>query len=254
MTFPRLLHMVKTVLFDSRPTLLSNSFFNTPQLKPRIQMLINPQTKRRALWRYVLILPVAALLLMCSQEDAVENIPPVKETVTASESVTNRDEVFLVVEQNPEPQGGMAALGDYLSKNLRYPAAAERANVQGKVFVTFIVAADGGISDVQILKGIGFGCDEEALRVIKQMSNWKPGRQSGKPVSVKFNLPIAFTLDEGEEAKANSAVVDDFLAKFDRFMVNGKVVDKLTFTKAFGENPKEISNDPSRRRISITTR
>ncbi|MBC8153948.1 MAG: energy transducer TonB [Bacteroidetes bacterium] len=241
-------------LFDSRPTLIANSFLNNSSLKTRIQMLINPKTNRRALWRYVLVLPVAALLLMCSQQDAIESELLAKDKDAVKRELTNRDEVFLVVEQNPEPQGGFSSLNDYLGQNLRYPEAAQKANVQGKVFVSFVVAADGGISDVQILKGLGFGCDQEAVRVIKQMPNWKPGQQSGRAVKVKFNLPIAFTLDEEEAAKANSGVVDNFLAKFDRFTVNGKVVDKSTFAKAFGKNPREISNDPSRRRISITTR
>ena len=100
-----------------------------------------------------------------------------------------------MVEQQPEFSGGMAALGQYLSKNLRYPAAAQRANVAGKVFVSFVVNTDGSIQDVQILKGLGFGTDEEAQRVVKGMPKWRPGKQSGRPVRVKYNLPINFTLE-----------------------------------------------------------
>lgn len=113
----------------------------------------------------------------------------------AVEAAPKAEEIFTVVEQNPEPQGGMAALGAYLSKNLRYPAPAQRANISGKVFVSFVVNTDGSIQDVQILKGLGFGTDEEALRVVKGMPKWKPGKQSGRPVRVKFNLPISFTLE-----------------------------------------------------------
>lgn len=113
----------------------------------------------------------------------------------AVEAAPKEEEVFTVVEQNPEPAGGMAALGSYLGKNLRYPPAAQRANVAGKVFVSFVVNTDGSIQDVQVLKGLGFGTDEEAVRVVKGMPKWKPGKQSGRPVRVKFNLPISFTLE-----------------------------------------------------------
>lgn len=105
------------------------------------------------------------------------------------------DEEFVVVEQQPEFPGGQAALAKYLQGSLRYPAQAARANVAGKVYMSFVVGADGALTDVQVLKGIGFGCDEEALRVVKAMPRWKPGKQSGRAVRVRYNLPIAFTLE-----------------------------------------------------------
>ncbi|TAG69001.1 MAG: energy transducer TonB, partial [Runella slithyformis] len=83
----------------------------------------------------------------------------------------------------------------YLGKNIKYPAAASRANVSGKVYLTFVVNTDGSIQDVQTLKGLGFGCDEEAQRVIRSMPKWKPGKQSGRSVRVKFNLPVSFVLE-----------------------------------------------------------
>jgi protein TonB len=113
----------------------------------------------------------------------------------AVEAAPKEEQVFTVVEQQPEFNGGMAALGQYLGKNLRYPAAAQRANVSGRVFVSFVVNTDGSIQDVAVLKGLGFGTDEEAIRVIKAMPKWRPGKQSGRPVRVKYNLPINFTLE-----------------------------------------------------------
>ncbi|GAB4042298.1 energy transducer TonB [Spirosoma jeollabukense] len=113
----------------------------------------------------------------------------------AVEAAPKEEEIFTVVEQQPEFTGGMAALGQYLQKNLRYPAAAQRANVSGRVFVSFVVNTDGSIQDVQVLKGLGFGTDEEAQRVVKGMPKWRPGKQSGRPVRVKYNLPINFTLE-----------------------------------------------------------
>lgn len=126
---------------------------------------------------------------------APEETAPVKEEVKVVEAAPVEEQVFQVVEQNPEFPGGMAALGQYLGKNLKYPAAASRANVSGKVFLTFVVNTDGSIQDIQVLKGLGFGCDEEAQRVVKGMPKWKPGKQSGRNVRVKYNLPISFVLE-----------------------------------------------------------
>ena len=107
-----------------------------------------------------------------------------------------KNQVFITVEQNPEFAGGMNALLKFLQKNLRYPTPAVNANVMGKVYMQFVVGQDGNISKVDILKGIGFGCDEEAQRVVKLMPKWSPGRQSGRAVAVKFTLPISFQLSE----------------------------------------------------------
>ena len=107
-----------------------------------------------------------------------------------------KDKIFLHVEQNPEFAGGMNALMKFLQKNLRYPSPAVNSGIMGKVYMQFIVGQDGNISKVDILKGIGFGCDEEATRVVKLMPKWSPGRQSGRAVSVKFTLPISFQLSE----------------------------------------------------------
>ncbi|PRY41896.1 outer membrane transport energization protein TonB [Spirosoma oryzae] len=122
------------------------------------------------------------------------SVGPTKVEV-AVEAAPKVEEVFTVVEQQPEFTGGNAALGQYLQKNLRYPAAAQRANIAGRVFVSFVVNTDGSIQDVQVLKGLGFGTDEEAKRVVQGMPKWRPGKQSGRPVRVKFNLPINFTLE-----------------------------------------------------------
>ncbi|MFN8347625.1 MAG: TonB family protein [Spirosomataceae bacterium] len=125
-------------------------------------------------------------------------VPSTNEVVTGQEmsKQTKEDKVFTVVEQNPEFPGGIRELGNYLARSIRYPSAAQRANVQGKVFVQFIVGEDGTIRDPKILKGIGFGCDEEALRITLNMPKWSPGKQNGKAVAVQFNLPISFVLEK----------------------------------------------------------
>ncbi|MEZ0538452.1 energy transducer TonB [Fibrella arboris] len=124
-----------------------------------------------------------------------ESAGPSKAEVVVEAPAPKDDEVFTVVEQNPEFVGGNAAMYAWLGKNIKYPAAASRANISGKVFVSFTVNTDGSITDAQVLKGLGFGTDEEAIRVVKSMPKWKPGKQSGRPVRVKYNLPISFQLE-----------------------------------------------------------
>lgn len=111
------------------------------------------------------------------------------------EAAPVEEKIFTAVEQNPEFPGGAAEMYKYLGKNIRYPGAASRANIQGRVFLQFVVNTDGSITDVQVVKGVGFGCDEEAVRVVKGMPKWKPGRQSGRAVRVKYTLPVNFQLE-----------------------------------------------------------
>ncbi|MCO4291265.1 TonB family protein [Solitalea sp. MAHUQ-68] len=120
---------------------------------------------------------------------------PVIGTGTGNEVVEDTQEIFYHVEENPEYPGGMEQIGRFISKTLRYPPMARENGVQGRVTVTFVVEKDGSITDVQVLRGIGSGCDEEAARVVKAMPKWKPGKQNGKPVRVHFSLPIMFRLD-----------------------------------------------------------
>jgi protein TonB len=103
-------------------------------------------------------------------------------------------EIFTIVEEQPGFPGGESALMDYLKNNIKYPQLARESNIQGTVFVTFVVEPNGSISNVKVLRGIGGGCDEEATRVVKNMPSWTPGKQRGKPVRVQFNLPIRFIL------------------------------------------------------------
>ncbi len=100
--------------------------------------------------------------------------------------------VYMEVEQMPEFPGGMKRLQKYLGANLEYPRAARKAKVAGTVYVGFVVDRNGQIKDAQVFKGIGYGCDEEVLRVVRAMPAWKPGVQDGQPVAVRFLLPVNF--------------------------------------------------------------
>ncbi|GHA67439.1 TonB family protein [Pontibacter akesuensis] len=108
--------------------------------------------------------------------------------------VKETNEPFLTADQMPEFNGGEKALFNFLSKKMRYPAAAQSAGVEGTVVVTFVVGTTGEITDIQVLKGLGYGTEEEAKRVISSMPKWKPGKQSGRAVPVRYTLPIRFNL------------------------------------------------------------
>lgn len=105
----------------------------------------------------------------------------------------NIEPVFRVVEKMPEPVGGWQTFFNTLQKHLKYPTAARRADAAGKVFVEFTVNEKGELQDLSIIKGIGFGCDEEALRVVA-LTKWNPGKQRGRPVKVRLVQPVVFSL------------------------------------------------------------
>ncbi|MFN5463094.1 MAG: energy transducer TonB, partial [Bacteroidota bacterium] len=90
--------------------------------------------------------------------------------------------------------GGMSAWNKYLSDNLKYPTQARRMGVEGTVIVVFVVNTDGSIQDVEVLRGIGGGCDEEAVKVVKNAPKWDPGKQRGRAVRTRMRLPIRFKL------------------------------------------------------------
>jgi len=110
------------------------------------------------------------------------------------EGEDKEEEIFVFVEDQPGYPGGDEARLKYLRDNIKYPEMAKESGIQGTVYVTFVVEKDGRISNVKILRGIGGGCDEEAMRVIKGMPKWKPGKQRGRPVRAQFNMPIRFIL------------------------------------------------------------
>ena len=109
-------------------------------------------------------------------------------------SATMGGEIYTVVEQSPEFPGGEDALIRWLGTHVQYPTAAKEKGVEGAIFVTFVVETDGSISNVKVLRDIGGGCGQEAVRVVMLMPKWKPGKQAGKVVRVQFNLPIYFVL------------------------------------------------------------
>ena len=128
------------------------------------------------------------------QSTVIEKYVPYVPPVAKEEEEIKEDQVFVVVESMPSFPGGNVELLKYLNSNLKYPSLAKEMGISGRVFVSFVVEKDGSVTDIQILRGIGGGCDEEAIRVVKSMPKWIPGKQRNIPVRVRFNLPVKFTL------------------------------------------------------------
>jgi len=138
-----------------------------------------------------------------NQDDLSKNTTNVAVSVTEEVATTAKEEVieveeakpvFTIVEEMPSFPGGEAERNKFLADNIVYPQQATENGIQGTVYVSFVVDSKGKVTDVKVLRGIGGGCDEEALRVVKMMPQWHPGKQNGKLVRVLFNMPIYFKL------------------------------------------------------------
>ena len=128
----------------------------------------------------------------------VPEIPVVKDTADVKKKETagksSEDGVFWVAEKMPEFPGGNGAVAEYVRENMKYPAIAKEKGTQGRVIVQFVVNRDGSIVDAKVVRSVDPYLDKEALRVINTMPKWKPGMQRGKPVRVKFTVPVMFRL------------------------------------------------------------
>jgi len=128
-----------------------------------------------------------------TEDLVIEQLPLVIEDGEGFEEETS-EEIFLIVEEQPSPKGGMKAFYNHVNSIIRYPSQARRLGVQGRVFVQFVIEKDGSITQVAVIRGIADDCDKEAIRVVSSAPAWNPGKQRGKPVRVKMSLPISFRL------------------------------------------------------------
>ena len=175
---------------------------NYSLIKRRFTMMSKQKRISQTIIKTLLGVPLMLLIVFvvsCSTEvNEVEVLEVEAKEVEAKEIEEVKEEppqIFIVVEAMPAFTGGDAARIKYLNENIKYPEEAIKKKIQGRVFVTFVVEVDGSISDVKLLRGIGGGCDEEAIRVIENMPKWEPGKQRGEAVRVQFNMPIKFQLD-----------------------------------------------------------
>lgn len=228
---------------------LSNSF-NVLPLKKRIKMMNKRRTKEIGRTKYLMFLPLAALLMIVSniemvarttekfakemmgqataqvtpepettplpelpaeeiQKTALPQDKKIKETFETHGKNMPDSVVFEVVEEMPEFPGGMKALTEYIHKNVKYPAEAHAKGVQGRVIVCFVVKKDGSITDIKTVRSVDPYLDKEAIRIIAAMPKWKPGKQRGKAVNVRFTVPVMFRLASPEPPKAEEIKQSD---------------------------------------------
>ena len=183
-----------------REFLAPASNFNKSLTINRIKMMTTIKPSEWKKLRFFLLLPLLiALVLMCTKIKEEQSAMTEDTTAKFTHPVISpaEGEIFFIVEEMPDFQGGgQNAFRDYISRNLRYPETAKENNIEGRVFVQFVVKADGSVDDARIVRGVDPDLDEEALRVVRSSPGWTPGRQRGQAVSVAFTFPINFVLSE----------------------------------------------------------
>ncbi|MDD3488837.1 MAG: TonB family protein [Paludibacter sp.] len=227
---------------------LSNKF-NILPLKKRIIMMNQKKSSKSTALKYLLIAPLTFSLVVISNAESLAGkaaelvnnpVAVVSENVSKIQAVAEKqivvslpehhteimkpevvlpedtvkvgpdDVIFTVVEQMPKFPGGNQAMFKYLSENIRYPENAHKNGIQGRVICQFVVDSEGKVTAVEVVRGVDRDLDLEALRVVKAMPAWEPGRQKGKPVRVKYTLPINFRLDGKDKNKLNEKDFSSF--------------------------------------------
>ena len=203
--------LVRAALQGSFAT-TTNNFANC-STKKRIVMMNRHSTNPWARLRVLLMLPAVALSVIfasaCKQdvteiqdqnvEDKTQISAPVECDIIEVEPENNPDEVFMIVEESPEFPGGTIALLQFLQSNINYPAECKEKGIQGRVLISFTVNKDGSITDPEVVKSVDPALDAEALKVINAMPTWKPGKQRGETVRVRYTVPINFKLNREEK-------------------------------------------------------
>ena len=188
-------------------TKIANNF-NLLPLKKRIKMMNKRRTSEIGKAKYLLFAPLAGALLMVSNIESVAReiggqVPEVAEVQQKAEAKasdatapadTTKNVVYDVTETMPQFPGGQEMMMKYLAANIKYPASAVKAKKQGRVIVTFVIQKDGSVTKARIARSVDPELDAEALRIVKAMPNWTPGTQDGKPVNVKYTIPVIFSL------------------------------------------------------------
>jgi len=191
--------------------------FNHSLIKKRFIMMTKSKSAHRAKLKLLFVLPLTLMLIFAFSVTASKSVTgqsknskqkevkqeikkkPHLVKVSEKEKDKNQEEVFMVVENPPKYPGGEPARQEFFAENMKYPKKAKEQGIQGRVYITFVVEPSGSVTNIQLLRGIGGGCDEEAIRVVKLMPKWEPGTQRGQAVRVQFNMPIKFSLPKKKE-------------------------------------------------------
>ena len=255
-------------------------------LKNRINMMLHTKSSRRSLLKLLALIPIVAIALAVNAEKVVDvrydgpqkqitkkgrknttikmgDNRTVLQVVETDETKAETPEaptaegtfepvqgdVFDVVEEMPQYPGGAQALLEFLNQNVQYPEEAEKAGIQGRVIATFVVEKDGSVSNARVVKSVDPMLDAEALRVINAMPKWKPGKQNGELVRVKYTVPLSFRFDGVREAREDHICEEDgSIVEMDvemeksrvvrpLFIVDGQIMDGK---KVYSINPKTI--------------
>ena len=187
-------HLLAVAYRTNVATITNN--FNVLPLKKRIKMMNKQTSNPLARFKYLLFVPLAVALLAMNSTAMRANVQKkVVKTTKTTKKADASNKVYEVCEQMPTFPGGDAALMKYLSENVKYPALAIKAQEQGRVVVSFTVEKDGAISDVKVARSVTPSLDAEAVRVVKAMPKWTPGKQGGQLVRVRYNVPVSFKLN-----------------------------------------------------------
>ncbi|MDD2514820.1 MAG: TonB family protein [Proteiniphilum sp.] len=250
-------HLLRLTYQETAVPIVNN--FNVSQLKQRIMMMNQSKSPAYKVGRYLLVLPLVVLFLTANSIYAAQREPADDETKMLNPAVAElrqeqlsvdnmltpelmqaeledqslqqpppekkEEEIFVIVENQPEFPGGMGALMKLIGDSIRYPVEAQQKGIQGRVICNFVVMKDGSISDLQIVRGVDPLLDAEALRVLKLMPDWKPGKQRGQAVNVRFTLPVVFRLS-GNESKV---IVDDLSVKESVLSVEAQLLPNYVY-------------------------
>lgn len=216
-------------LTDNTARCLLTNNFNVLLLKKRIKMMNINRTNESRKAKYLLFLPLTAALLAVSNIEMIARTISQKTAKSPSQPIevakdsrqhlsektnviqkqepqkksSKNNKVFDIVDQMPEFPGGQNALMKYMADNIKYPSTAVKANIEGRVIMQFVIEKNGSVSNVHVVKSAHKTLDAEALRVIKAMPKWNPGRHAGKLVRVKYNIPVIFSLSKKQQRKSS---------------------------------------------------
>ena len=250
-------HILRLTYQETAVPIVNN--FNVSQLKQRIMMMNQSKSPAYKVGRYLLVLPLVLLFLTANSiyaaqrepaDDEMKMLNPAvaelgQEQLSVDNMLTpelmqadrqdqqlqdpppvkNEENIFVVVEDMPEFPGGNGAMMKFIGESIRYPVEAQQKGIQGRVICNFVVMKDGSISDLQIVRGVDPLLDAEALRVLGLMPDWKPGKQRGQAVNVRFTLPVVFRLS-GNESKV---IVDDLSVKESVLSVEAQLLPNYVY-------------------------
>ena len=197
-------HLVALACQNGRAGLINS--FNLSNLKKRIIMMNKRRTNRTGYLKYALFaFPAFALLMLgnmsCTSEKKQADESVKEQPVSVPDSVDQsvavplvEDTIYTVVEEMPQFLGGVSKLMEFITKNLQYPESAQEQGIQGRVIAQYVVEKDGSVSNIRVIRGVSEELDAEAVRVLKLMPKWTPGKQNGKPVRCRYTIPVQFRI------------------------------------------------------------